>query len=183
MIIDMSYWTRVLRKILYVIFILIGLYLAFRLSIFYMPFLIAFIISLIIEPAIKLLMKKMKLTRRISSIIIFIIASVLIVGGLIWGLISLFSETSNLLKELNEYVEKIYIIFHNITNQFNKIHLPDEIINIVQNSTGGVINTISNWIRNSLIGLINIVTSIPTIAIYFAITIMALYLITIFEIS
>ena len=177
MIIDMSYWTRVLRKILYVIFILIGLYLAFRLSIFYMPFLIAFIISLIIEPAIKLLMKKMKLTRRISSIIIFIIASVLIVGGLIWGLISLFSETSNLLKELNEYVEKIYIIFHNITNQFNKIHLPDEIINIVQNSTGGVINTISNWIRNSLIGLINIVTSIPTIAIYFAITIMALYLI------
>lgn len=177
MIIDMSYWTRVLRKILYVIFILIGLYLAFRLSIFYMPFLIAFIISLIIEPAIKLLMKKMKFTRRVSSIIIFILASVLIVGGLIWGLISLFSETSNLLKELNEYVEKIYIIFHNITNQFDKIHLPNEIINIVQNSTGGVINTISNWLRNSLMGLINIVTSIPTIAIYFTITIMALYLI------
>ena len=177
MIIDMSYWTRVLRKILYVVLILIGLYLAFKLSVFYMPFLIAFIISLIIEPAIRVLMKKMKLTRRVSSIIIFIIASILIVGALIWGLISLFSETSNLLKELNLYVEKAYIVFQNITNQFNKIHLPNELINIVQNSTGGIINTMSSWIRNSLMGLINIVTSIPTIAIYFTITIMALYLI------
>ena len=53
MIIDMSYWTRVLKKFLYVILILIGLFLAFKLAIFYMPFLIAFIISLMIEPAIR----------------------------------------------------------------------------------------------------------------------------------
>ena len=64
MIIDMSYWTRVSKKILYVFFILLGLLLAFKLSIFYMPFLIAFIISLIIEPAIKFLMKKMKITNK-----------------------------------------------------------------------------------------------------------------------
>ena len=75
MIIDMSYWTRVLKRILYVIFILIGLYLALKLSVFYMPFLIAFIISLIMEPLIKLVMRKTKLTRRASSIIIFIIVS------------------------------------------------------------------------------------------------------------
>ena len=64
MIIDMSYWTRVLRRFLYVILILVGLFLAFKLSIFYMPFLIAFIISLIIEPAIRFLMRKLKLTRK-----------------------------------------------------------------------------------------------------------------------
>ena len=52
MIIDMSYWTRVGRRILYVILILIGLIIALKLSVFYMPFLIAFIISLIIEPSI-----------------------------------------------------------------------------------------------------------------------------------
>mgnify|MGYP004545808739 FL=1 len=179
MIIDMSYWTRVLKKILYVILILIGLFLAFKLSVFYMPFLIAFIISLIIEPAIRLLMRKMKLTRKLSSIIIFIIVSVIIIGSLIWGTISLISEASNLLSGLNEYVEKAYILFQNFTNRFdfNKIHLPNEIKNIIQNSTNGLLNTASNWIRNALTGLLNVVTSIPTIAIYFVVTIMALYLI------
>ena len=44
MIIDMSYWTKVLTRIVYVLIILIGLFLAFKLSIFYMPFLIAFVI-------------------------------------------------------------------------------------------------------------------------------------------
>ena len=53
MIVNMSYWTRVLKNVLYVILILIGLYVALKLSIFYMPILVAFIISLMIEPAIK----------------------------------------------------------------------------------------------------------------------------------
>ena len=38
MIIDMSYWTRVGKRILYVILILLGLYLGLKLSVFYMPF-------------------------------------------------------------------------------------------------------------------------------------------------
>lgn len=179
MIIDMSYWTRVLKRILYVVLILIGLFLAFKLSIFYMPFLIAFIISLMIEPAIRFIMRKMKLTRKVSSIIIFIIVSAVIIGALIWGIVSLISEASNLLQGLNGYVEKAYILFQNFTSKFdfNKIHLPVEINTIIQNSTGGLLNTVSNWIRNFLTGLLNMITSIPTIAIYFVVTIMALYLI------
>lgn len=179
MIIDMSYWTRVLKRILYVVLILIGLYLAFKLSIFYMPFLIAFIISLIIEPVIKFIMKKLKLTRKASSIIIFIIVSGIILGALIWGLIALFSEASNLLQGLNGYIEKAYIFFNNFTNQFDlsKIHLPNEVITIIQNSAQGLLNNISTGTRNFLTGLLNVITSIPTIGIYFAITIMALYLI------
>ena len=144
MIIDMSYWTRVLKRILYVILILIGLYLAFKLAIFYMPFLIAFIISLMIEPTIRFIMKKMKLTRKTSSIIIFIAVSIIILSSVIWGIIALFSEASNLLQGLNGYVEKVYILFQDFTNQFdfNKIHLPNEIISIWQNSTGGLLNTL-----------------------------------------
>lgn len=179
MIIDMSYWTRVLKRFLYVILILIGLFLAFKLAIFYTPFLIAFIISLIIEPAIRLIMKKLKLTRKTSSIIIFIIASGIIIGGITWGIISLISEASNLLQDLNSYVEKAYILFQNFTNKFdfNKIHLPNEITSIIENSTGDVLNSASGWIRDFLTGLLNMITSIPTIAIYFVVTIMALYLI------
>ena len=177
MIIDMSYWTRVCRKILYVVLILIGLILAFKLSAFYMPFLIAFIISLIIEPIIRLLMRKMKLTRKTSSIIIFIVVSAIILGVIIWGMISLFSEASNLLQGLNGYVEKIYRLSQNFVQNFDfeKYHLPNEISSILQNSTGGLLNTLSEWLRNALNGLLNVITSIPKIAIYFAVTIMSLY--------
>ena len=55
--------------------------------------------------------------------------------------------------------------------------MPNEILKIIQNSTEGVLNNASNWVRDALNGLINIVTSIPTISIYFVITVMALYFI------
>lgn len=179
MIIDMSYWTRVLKKFLYVILILIGLFLAFKLAIFYMPFLIAFIISLIIEPAIRFIMKKFKFTRKTSSIIIFVIVSGIIIGTVVWGIVALISEASNLLQDLNSYVEKAYILFQNFTNRFdlNKMHLPTEINSIIKNSTGDILSSASGWIRNFLTGLLNVITSMPTIVIYFVVTIMALYLI------
>ena len=179
MIINMSYWTRVLKNILYVILILLGLYIALELSIFYMPFLIAFIISLMIEPAIKKIMKKTHLTRRTSSIIIFVLVSVIIIGGLAWLLITLFSESSSLLQSLNDYFDKLYVQFQNLINyfDFDNIHLSDEILEVIQNSTGDFLTTASDWLRNILNNLINFVTSIPSIAICIGITVIALYFI------
>ena len=179
MIIDMSYWTRVLKKFLYVILILVGLFFAFKLAIFYTPFLIAFLISLMVEPAIRFIMKKMKFTRKTSSIIIFIIVSAIIIGAVAWGIVALISEASNLLQDLNGYVEKAYILFQNFTSKFdfNKIYLPTELTSIIQNSTGDVLTSVSEWVRNFLTGLLNIITSMPSIIIYFVVTIMALYLI------
>lgn len=177
MIIDMSYWARVGKRILYVILILAGLYISFHLSIFYLPFLIAFIISLLMEPLIKFIMRKTKFTRRTSSIIIFIVVSLIILGALTWGIFTLFSEASNLLDDLNYYIDKGYNLFQNITNSFHfeKIHLPEEVMGIIQDSTGEIFSSISTWARNVLNSVINFVSQIPTIAIYFVITVMALY--------
>lgn len=179
MIIDMPYWTRVLKRIAYFGFSILGLYLAFKLSIFYLPFLVAFIISLMIEPLIKKMMKKLKLKRRTSSIIIFVIVSGVILGCLIWGIMTLFSEASNLLQGLNDYFDKAYSLFQDFINEFNfdKIKVSNEILNVIQNSTGGVLTAVSSWVRNILNGLLNIVTSIPVISIYFVITVTALYFI------
>lgn len=179
MIINMPYWTSVLKRIIYLGFIILGLYLSFKLAIFYMPFLIAFIISLMIEPLIKKIMKKAKFSRRTSSIIIFIIVSLIILGSLVWGIISLFSEASNLLQGLNNYFDKAYSFFQNFINELDldKIKISPEMLNVVQDSTGGILNTASNWIRDILNSLINVVTSLPVISIYFVITVMALYFI------
>ena len=179
MIIDISYWTRVLKNILYVVLLLLGLYITLKLSIFYMPFLVAFIISLILEPCIKWIMKKTKLSRRTSSIIIFLVASIIILGSIAWILITLFSESSSLLQGLNDYFDKAYIQFQGFINNFHfdKIHLSDEILNVIQNSTGDLLQTASNWLRNALTGLIDLVTSLPSIAICIGITVVALYFI------
>ena len=167
MIVNIPYWTRVAKNILYVVLLIIGLYLALKLSIFYMPFLIAFIISLMIEPLIKYIMKKTKLTRRTSSIIIFIIVSIILLGILAWIIITLFSESSSLLQGLNDYFDKASVQVRELIQRlnFDKIKLPDEVLNIVQESSGDFLQTVSNWIRNALNGLINIVTKIPEIAI------------------
>ena len=179
MVWNVSYWTRVAKRILYVVFLLIGLYIGLKLSIFYMPFLVAFIISLIIEPAIKWIMKKTGLTRRTSSIIIFTIVSILILGTLAWLLVTLFSEASSLLQGLNDYFDKAYEQFQNLISafQFDKIHLSEEILSVVKDSTSDILETISSWLRNSLTGLINLVTSLPSIAICVGITVIALYFI------
>lgn len=144
-----------------------------------MPFLIAFIISLMIEPAIKFIMEKMKLTRRTSSIIIFVLVSAIIIGSLAWILITLFSESSSLLQSLNDYFDKAYIQFQGLMESFHfdKIHLSDEILNVIQNSTGDILETASNWLRNLLTGLIDVVTSLPSIAICIGIAVVALYFI------
>ena len=179
MVWNVSYWSKVVRRILYVIFILLGLYIGIKLSVFYMPFLVAFIISLIIEPAIKFIMKKTNLSRRASSIIIFVIVSLLILGTLTWLIITIFSEASSLLQGINDYFDKAYIQFDNLISSFNfdKIHLSDEILEIVQSSTGEILQTVSNWLKNTLTSLINLVTSIPSIAICIGITVIALYFI------
>ena len=171
MIIDVSYWTRVLKRILYVVFILLGLIISFKLSIFYMPFLIAFIISLIIEPEIRYLMKKMNFTRKISSIIIFVIVTLFFIGLMIWGITSLISEASDLLGGLNGYINKIEKLFIILSDKFTKLNLSNELTSILESSGNDLLNTLSDWIRNFLTKLLNLITSIPTIAIYFFVTI------------
>ena len=44
MVIDLGYWNKVLRRVLIFALTLLGIYLALKLAVFYIPFLIAFII-------------------------------------------------------------------------------------------------------------------------------------------
>ena len=80
MIIDMGYWTKVLKRLSIFSLTVCGIYLALKLAVYYMPFLIAFVISLLVEPIIRFLCKKLKLNRKASAIIVLAIISSLIVG-------------------------------------------------------------------------------------------------------
>lgn len=174
---DFNFICKILRKTINIILIFLALYLGIKLSVFYMPFLIAFIIYLLIEPLIKFFMKKMKLNRKLSSIIIFLIIFSIIIGGVVWGIVSLVSEATNLLEMLNLYINKAYTQIQENISKINieKLSISKDIIELFKNSSQEILVKISNWMTNFLTKFINVITSIPTISIYIAITIMSLY--------
>ena len=174
-----TYWTGTVKKILYLIIISALTICSLRLVVFYMPFLIAFIISLIIEPVIKKIMKKFGLSRKMSSIIMFIVVFGSILGLLIWGISTIVSEASHLLESFNEYYEIIYSQIQNLIKNidFEKLNVSKEITNIFQDTTFSILQKVSIYLQRLLTQLIKLVTSIPSIAIYFAVTILALYFI------
>ncbi len=177
MVIDMNYLNKVIKNIFILVLSIIAVYLAFKLAIFYMPFLIAFILSLILEPIIRLLMRKVKLTRKASSIIIFVIAIAIIVGLLIWIIATLVTETSNLLSNINIYIDTGYNMFQNLVSKIDlsKFNIPQNVMDIIENSGLEFLGTITDWVKSVLTKLIQFVTSVPTIGIYCTITIIALY--------
>lgn len=179
MVIDMNYWSKVFRKILILLFTILGVYIAFKFAIFYMPFLIAFVLSLIIEPIIRFFMRNFKLKRKASSIIVFIVALSLIIGLLVWGVISLISEASNLLNGLNDYFVLISNKFNSLMNNIDleKLNLSSDIISTIQSSAIDVLSSVTEWAKGVLSNLLEIITSIPTMMIYVVITILSLYFI------
>lgn len=179
MIIDMNYWSKVFRKIVILLFSIIGIYLAFKLAVFYMPFLVAFLLSLLIEPIIRFCMRHFKWKRRTSAILVFILVLSILIGLLAWGIFSLISESSNLLNSLNIYVEKISYQLTQFTSKidFSKLKVPNEMIEMIQSSGKELLSAAANFIKNVLTNLLNIITSIPTIGIYTVICVLSLYFI------
>lgn len=176
---DLKYIYKVIRRVLNIALIIIGIYIGTKMAVFYMPFIIAFIISLMIEPLIKYLMKKTKLTRKMSSIIIFIIVFSIIIGAVTWGIVSLISESTNLLQTLNLYIERAYTQMQDMIGKMSisKLSISSNISSLIQNSSKEILFKISSWLTEFLTKLINGITAIPTIAIYAVITVLSLYFI------
>ena len=174
---DYKYWIDVAKKFIFLLISILAIYMGFKISIFYIPFLIAFILSLLIEPVIKFCMKRFKMKRKVSAILIFVVILSIIIGLITWAVVTLFSEVTNFLSNVNFYFDRISKSSQGIISKFNfdKIKLSDEIKNILQNSSNDAINTASDWIKNILNGILNTITSLPTIGLYIVITILALY--------
>lgn len=177
MISDINYYKKVGKRLITFLSTLTILYIAFKLSVFYSPFLIAFIISLLIEPLIRKVMKFTNLTRKASAILTLIVVFSVIIGLLIWGITSLITEASVILDNLNDNAENIINkVTELITNfNFDNVKLPNQIKDIIQNTFNNIVGTGSNIAQNVLTSIMNMVTNIPKILIYIAITIIATY--------
>lgn len=180
MVINLAYWAKVLKRVLALLLSVVGIFVAIKLSIFYMPFLIALIIALILEPIIKFFMRNTPLNRKTSSIIVLIIFFGLIIGICTWGITQVIAESNNLLNGLNEYVEQAYNMWTEFIQKidFSRIKISDEVKKTVEETFMNFLGKGSNAIKNVLNKMLSILTSIPTILIYSVITLLSLYFIT-----
>ena len=173
---DNKYYLKIITKVIILAFIILGFYLAFKVAMFYVPFIIAFLIALLIEPLIKLFMKKTKLKRKGATFLSLIII-VLVIGTILTLIIAkLVSESTDLIANLNYYFTDTYDIAMNFFNDLKagKLAVPTEILDIANNSIEGVLDWAKGFIGNFFTGLINTITSIPTIFTYGIITILAI---------
>ena len=134
---------------------------------------------MIIEPIIRWISKKTDLERKKSAIIVLIVVFSIIIGVLILGMTTLISESSNLLSGINDYINLAYSKIQEIFRSLRITIFQDreEVNAIFQNSTRGILDTISGVTTNILQSLLNLVTSLPEIGIYTVITIIATYFI------
>ena len=176
---NFKYWTSVSKRILGAILAILCVLASFKLVVFYLPFLIAFIISLVIEPWIRWIMKKIKLSRRVSAIIIFFITFGLIIALLSFGIGNLISESTNLLNKFNDYYSLISTKINDFikATDFSRFKIPTEISQLLQDASSTALERVSEWVQKFLSRVLSIITSIPTYGVYFGITILSLYFI------
>ena len=153
---DLNYIYKIIKRVLNIALIVFGVYIGVKMAVFYMPFLVAFIISLMVEPAIKYLMKKTRLSRKMSSIIIFIIVFTIIIGSVAWGIISLISESTNLLQTLNLYIDKAYTQIQDTIGKMSitKIKISNTALNLAQEASQEILLLVSEWVRSFLTKLL-----------------------------
>lgn len=173
---DNKYYKKIGMKVLVLLFMLIGLFLLYKLAMFYLPFLIAIIVASVIEPIVKFLMKRLKLKRKLACTISLLLV-ITILGTLITlGTTKLISECKNLILNSNEYYKDVYDNAMNYLNevQEGKTIIPKEVVDLAKESAGGIIDGAKGIAINTGKTILSTVSSIPTMITYVVITILAI---------
>ena len=90
-------------------------------------------------------------------------------------------EHNNFQKVYEKLTDKAYNLIQGLIDRFDltKIHVSQEVLNIVQDASFSMLSRISEIAQRFLNNLLKVLTGIPTFAIYFVVTILALYFICI----
>lgn len=152
-----------------------------KFAVYFMPFLVAGTLALLIEPIIKFCMNKLKLSRRLSSVIIIALTIIAIVALVVWGGIFAVSELVEFSKRVGPLITEISATFETelaeVSNRLSEF-VPTEVIDTIMNSITGFVSNAGVYIQDMLGKLLKIVLSVPTIILNVVVTILALIFFT-----
>jgi len=151
---------------------------------FFIPFVIAFIISAIANPIVRFMEKKIKISRKFSSVFMIIVVLGGVVGMLYLLVAFLVKQTINLYEDRFALYNEVATILDNFTNRLGGIFekLPDGL----QNALSAMQDSLSSWAKNFLANielpgistLGSYVGSVVEIIFFVIITILAAYFLT-----
>lgn len=157
--------------------ILLLLYLLVLFINYFMPFFIAGILALLMEPIIKFLMEKLKMSRRLSSIIIITVTIILMIGFVVWGGIFAINELVKFSKDIGPMISNIITTIETqigVMAQKLKEYIPEEVIDSILSSITGFVTNAGSYIQTGLGKVMEFVLSVPTILLNVIVTILAL---------
>lgn len=170
-----NYYKKIGLKIAVLLVVLVGIFLLYKLAMFYVPFIIALLIASLVEPLIKFMTKRLKFNRKIAAII-----SLLLVIGILsllitLGVTKLVEECKNLIANSNDSYRELYNYCVGYINdiQNGNSPLPDEMAELAKKAIQGIIDGANRIATGLGDRIIKGVSSLPTMITYIIITILA----------
>lgn len=164
-----EYYKKIGWKVITIAVALLLIFVSYKLAIFYIPFVIAYLISRLLDPLIKLGTNKLKLNRKLASIIAILILLGTIGSIITLLVISLINEITQIISEFSINYTQIQSFANDIINKYN--------ISISSESIKSMLSQNSDTIKNIVMSVggtvLKFLTSIPTMIMYTVITILA----------
>ncbi|MDD5602988.1 MAG: sporulation integral membrane protein YtvI [Eubacteriales bacterium] len=177
---SLSRFKRIAEIILLLAVIPLGIYLAIKAGLFLAPFLIALIVSLILEPVISFLTSRIRLKRRLASLIALLLFLSTIGTLLTLLIMKLISEMKSLYSLLDQYYDTLNSKLSDIISQLSTIYswLPEQ----VTANLGAIVTDASKFIidiMNKLLrGVVTTAISMPQVLVFIIVTILSTYFLT-----
>lgn len=175
------HYLKKLADIFIFLFILFVFYIGIKyLLVFFAPFITAAVISAINEPIIGFLEKRMKLSRKSSTVLSLILSICLIAVLTISILIKIYTELIKLQNNLPNYVSSISYLISGYYSKINTLYnsLPLSIQESFKNNTLVFLPKLEAVITYIASSIITSITSLPKLSIFVTVTLLSSYFIS-----
>lgn len=151
-----------------------------KFALFFSPFLIAAIIALLIEPIIKFCMNRLKMSRRMSSLIVVALTVAVLGVIIVTGITELASELIKLTSNIQPAVTKLSSTIESLSDEVVAWYpdMPVQVANVIESSVLEAIGKVGNVIASFASTIVKLILSVPTMIIYTVMTILALVFFT-----
>lgn len=163
-----------------VVLIALAIFLVLKLGKYFIPFILAFIFSSMIEPLVKFIEKRLKISRKIGSILSILVILGTVVTVLTFIITRLVKEIINVYESLNITIDGVTAFIYDLVDKANNlfISLPVEVADAISKTVTDVTNNLENLLKpivDIAQGTIKFAFSIPQALIFFIVTLLATY--------
>ena len=162
----------------YIIFVLLLIYVSFKIAVFLSPFVLAILFSIIVTRISKFLQSKFKINKKVSIGISLFILFTLLFGLIGFVITKLILEIYSLSINISSYSQEIRLWINSILDFMNRgtiilDKIPEQILAQLKNSSTQFVSMGTAKISILLNNILYFITSLPNVIIFLFVTVIA----------